>query len=467
MFNSLVEPQRGTHVAKPSKQRELTEDDIADIQKRLGEFLEPYREIFTRQEQAFHAAVYIQGRTERLTRRTIEPIAVEHDLKRRPLQHFIGAGKWEDELVRAEMAKRIGAELGKANGVLILDGSGFPKAGAESAGTQRQWCGRLGKEEQCQVGEFLAYAASGSVTLVDCELYLPKSWTEDKARREKCHVPEHLKFQTGWQLAATMVERRGAAIPHRWVVGDENYGRPTELRDLFHLQEEQYLLEVPCDAKIRLVRGGDWTHADEWAETLPRGAWSTFTVRDGEKGPVIVRAVKARVYTPRAKGKGPERPEVLLVVKNDRDSKSWTYLGTDGRSTLGELVRVGSCRHGIEQSLEMAKGDVGLDEYEVRSWLGWHHHMTLSMMALWFLVLEQRWLKKRQWSLPSRRFAEFWPIFSISREPPNSSPNGPTRKPAATTTRVTTTGLGGGGVPRRASKSVRQWTDLTPHTHRD
>lgn len=119
-------------------------------------------------------------------------------------------------------------------------------------------------------------------------------------------------------------------------------------------------------------------------------------MRDGEKGPITVRAVKARVYTPRTKAQGPERPEVLVVVRNDRDNKSWTYLATDSRSSLKELVRVGSCRHGIEQAFEMAKGDVGLDEYEVRSWIGWHHHMTLSMLALWFLVSQQRQLKKKE-----------------------------------------------------------------------
>lgn len=400
-----------------SQERELDAEDIEDIKKRLAEFLAPFKEMFVREEQRFHAAMYIEGRTRQLTRRTIEPIAVDRDVKRRPLQHFIGAGRWDDEALRNEMARRIGADMGRPNGVLVFDGSGFAKAGPESVGTQRQWCGRLGKEEQCQVGEFVAYAAGGSVTLVDAELYLPKSWADDPERREKCHIPSDVEFETGWELAAKMLERRGALLPHRWVVGDESYGRPTELRDLLHERSEQYLLEVPAKAKLRLARGGDWTRADLWASELPRKAWKRFTVRDGEKGPVVVRAVKARVYTPRKQGQCAERPEVLVVVRNDREKKSWTYLGSDGRASLSELARVGSCRHGIEQALEMAKGDVGLDEYEVRSWIGWHHHMTLSMMALWFLVQEQRWLKKRGWSLPSHRFAEFWPTSSGGRGP--------------------------------------------------
>lgn len=447
-------------------ERELEAEDIADIKKRLDEFMKPFREMFVREEQRLHASMYIEGRTRQLPRRTIEPITVDCDVKRRPLQHFIGAGKWEDELLRKEMARRIGAELGKSNGVLILDGSGFAKAGPESVGTQRQWCGRLGKEEQCQVGEFLAYAAGSSVTLVDAELYLPRSWAGDRARREKCHVPEGVEFQKGWQLAAKMVQERGELLPHAWVVGDENYGRPTELRDQFHDRGEQYLLEVPANAKIRLARGGTWTRADLWAKQVPRKTWEKFEVRDGEKGPITVRAVKARVYTPREKDQGPERPEVLVIVRNDREKKTWTYLGSDSRASLNEFARVGSCRHGVEQALEMAKGDVGLDEYEVRSWIGWHHHMTLTMMALWFLVLEQRWLKKRGWSLPSRRFAEFWPTPSGGRGRTRRSPKQSMPRDAETSNRAGDTGLAENGDRRHGSTRARRWTDFANDTHR-
>lgn len=441
-----------------SEERELTAEDIVDIQKRLGDFVRPFRELFVRAEQAAHAAVYLEGRTRRLERRTIEPIANENRAKRRPLQHFVGAGKWEDERVRREMVRQIGAEMGRANGVLIIDASGFVKAGPESVGTQRQWCGRLGKEEQCQVGEFLAYAAGGTVTLLDCELYLPESWCRDAERRRKCHVPDDVEFASGWELAARMVQTTGKLVPHRWVVGDESYGRPTELRDHFHREAEQYLLEVPAKAKVRLVRGGEWTSAEAWAAEQPAAAWEQFTFRDGEKGPITIRALKARVYTPR-KPTTAERPELLVVVRNDRDSKSWTYLASDVRAPLRELARVGGCRHGIEQALEMAKGDVGLDEYEVRSWVGWHHHMTLSMLALWFLVMEQRWLKKRGWSLPSRRFAEFWPIPSGPNPPPSRSRPPSMPSEGETTKPGKTTGRAGANGRRRVSKFARQWID--------
>ncbi len=440
-------------------EKELSTEDVQEIAGRLKSFLEPFVRLLTREEQHAHAEAYIEGRSRLLTRRTSEPIATDRGDKRRPLQHFVGAGKWEDEKIRNEMGRRIGAELGSPNGVLILDGSGFPKTGPHSVGTQRQWCGRLGKEEQCQVGEFLVYAAKGSVTLADCELYLPKDWAEDVKRRKACYVPKDVEFQTGWELAAKMVLGRGQMLPHRWVVGDENYGRPTEFRDLLQQAGERYLLEVPKTAKVWLPRGGGWMRAMDWTSQLPRHAWKTFTVRDGEKGPIIVRAAKARVYTKRPKG--PERAEVLMVVQNQHDSKSWSYLASDTRASLKEMVRVGSCRHGIEQALNLAKGDVGLDEYEMRSWVGWHHHMTLSMLALWFLVLEQRWLKKRGWRLPFHRFAECWPSLSGAPAPTAKSQRSSTSNCAAPSTPGRGTGQEGAAGHHLVCKSERRWTDGT------
>jgi SRSO17 transposase len=420
---------------------EVPVDDLAGMQERLDGFLTPYLKLFARAEQREHAAIYINGRLRQLPRRTLEPIATEHGKKRRPLQHFVGAGKWDDEVIRAKLCRRVATEMGNAEGVLILDGSGFQKTGPDSVGTQRQWCGRLGKEEQCQVGEFLVYASSGSVALVDCELYLPKSWANDRFRRARCHVPKQITFKTGWQLAAQMVFNRGKLLPHSWIVGDENYGRPTEMRDLLHHHDERYMLEVPCNAKVRLARGGDWMRADVWAASLPSRAWERFTVRDGEKGPIEVQAVKARVYTSRD-DKKKERPELLVMVRNARDSKTWTYLASDTKTTVRELARVGSCRHGIEQALNVAKGDVGLAEYEVRSWVGWHHHMTLSMLSFWFLACEHRRLKKILQRSPLLRSV----VRSLSQPPGRGARrrllSSSARSSAATTRHAAATGDG-------------------------
>ena len=215
-------------MGKWREETRVSASDVTGLSGRVTAFLQPYLKLFERREQGAHAEVYVEGRWRQLSRRTLEPIATDRGLRRRPLQHFVGAGKWDDGLVRDEQCRQVAAEMGSSDGVLIVDGSGFQKAGPESVGTQRQRLGRLGKEEQCQVGEFLAYAAKGSVTLADCELYLPETWAADPVRRKRCHVPENVTFKTGWQLAAKMVLGRGHLLPHRWVVGDENYGRPTE-----------------------------------------------------------------------------------------------------------------------------------------------------------------------------------------------------------------------------------------------
>lgn len=448
---------------KRRTETELEAKNVTETVAQMERFLEPFLGLFARAEQRRHCRVYVEGKLRNLPRRTLEPIATEYGLVRRPLQRFVGDGAWDDEAIRDELCRQLASTMGRPNGVLILDGSGFQKTGPHSVGTQRQWCGRLGKEEQCQVGEFLAYASSGSVTLADCELYLPKSWADDEARRDQCHVPKEVTFKKGWELAAQLVLGRGQMLPHRWVVGDESYGKPTELRDLLDAEEEQYVLEVVKDAKARLARGGGWTRACDWAAALPKSAWCRFTVRDGEKGPISVRAAKVRVYTPRAKGIA-ERPEVLLVVHNDRDSKSWTYFASDTRATLRELVRVGCCRHGVEQALNMAKGDVGLDEYEVRSWVGWRHHMSLSMMALWFLVSEHRALKKMHRRSPSPKFAES----SCSSSPAPAAPaRSPPRFPISfvvTTRRDGVIGPDGACDRRRGSRRALRWTENTTMT---
>lgn len=454
-------------MARLHSETELAVEEVEGIEERLATFLKPYMKLLMRREQCEHAEVYVSGRLRQLPRRTTEPIASERGKKRRPLQHFVGAGKWDDQAIRKKMCREVAAEMGTADGVLILDGSGFQKSGPESVGTQRQWCGRLGKEEQCQVGEFVAYASGGSVALVGAELYLPKGWASDKARRAQCHVPKEVAFKTGWRLAADMVFSIGKVLPHRWVVGDENYGRPTELRDLLDEAGEQYMLEVQCDAKVRLARGGGWTRADAWVSTLPRSAWQRFTVSDGEKGPIEVHAVKARVYSPRPRGGKPERPEILVVVRNRRENRTWTYLASDTRTNLKELARVGSCRHGIEQTLNLGKGEVGLDEYELRSWIGWHHHMTLSMLSMWFLVSDQRRIKKTLQQSPVLKSV----VYSRSQRPPRErrsrSPRSSPRSSAATTRPVAVTGNDGGDDHLQGGEHARHTREIAGDPLRD
>jgi SRSO17 transposase len=263
-----------------------------------------------------------------------------------------------------------------------LDGSGFPKKGEHSVGVQRQWCGRLGKEENCQVAEFLAYASHKGQTLVDCRLYLPKSWATDRARRRQAHVPKEVQFKPGWELSYEMLHQRSSALPHSWVVGDDTYGHPVAFRERLATDGERYLLEVQWKTQVKLDSDGPWRSAASVADSFPAKRWTRVRTRDGEK--VMTRTGNGK----RTIG----RRETLLITK--RGEERWFYLSNARGVSVAKMARVAACRHYVEQSLELAKSEVGLDEYEVRSWVGWHHHMTLCLLACLFLTVQRKRLKK-------------------------------------------------------------------------
>lgn len=373
--------------------------DIRDSVDRVDQFLERYKPLMYRTEQREHFQIYIQGLCSSLERKSIEPIATLHGLYRRPLQHFVGAGKWSDLKIRDEMIVDIVAQIEDPDGVLVIDGSGTPKAGHDSVGVARQWCGRLGKVDNCQLGVYAAYSARGSRVLVDGDLYLPEDWSSDDARRAKTYVPENIEFRKSWQIADDLLLRIGPQIPHAWVTGDDEFGRPTEFRDRLADRSERYLLEVPCTTVVRKPShwpgcSTKWGSVLKRKQSLPAHRWQCFKIRDGEKGPIEVLAYSTRVETKRDHGK--TREEVLLIVQRLDGSKPQYFLAPkDAPVDTETLLRAMAHRHDVEEVFEFAKGEVGLDHYEVRSWIGWQHHLTLSMLALWFLTVEQRRLGKK------------------------------------------------------------------------
>jgi SRSO17 transposase len=374
---------------------EVTADAVRGCKERLTRFLQRYLPLFYRVEQRELAEVVIAGKLSNLQRKTSEPIAYAADRERKPVQHFVGAGKWDDEAVTDELRRDVGDEIGDPDGVLVVDGSGFPKKGTESCGVARQWCGRLGKIDNCQVGVFVAYASAHGHAPLDRRLFLPEAWANDAKRRTKCHVPKAIVFQEKWRIAQDLLQRC-LAVPHGWVAADDEFGRVSEFRGWLRLQRQQYVVDVPCNTLVRgLRRQPDgrkppFERADTWAARQPAGRWKTITVRDGAKGPLQVRALKVRVQTKDEGGcAGPA--ETLLVTRTLDQEKRTTYHLSNARTArLWKLVAVGSHRHQIEEVLQEAKGEVGLGHYEARSWVGWHHHMTLSFLALWFLARERR-----------------------------------------------------------------------------
>lgn len=399
ILDPRAERSRGVVVTVDSKA-------LGPVVKHLNGFLQPYLPLFGVQERQLNARRAVQALLSDLPRKSAEPLAEFHGQPRRAMQHFLGAGPWDDDPLLDLLVEQVAAELGMVEGVLIIDPTSFAKKGKESVGVARQWCGRLGKVENCQVGVFLSYASARGHTLVDYRLYLPeKEWARNKARREKCYVPEGVVFQRTWELAADMIINRGSRLPHQWIVGDDEFGRPSEFRDLLAARGERYMLDVPCTTSVKVLgqashpgRRPNPTTVERWADSLPQKGWKLFTVRDGAKGPLQVWAAWTRVATkddPGKKNSPWNRLETLLVIKTVGQQPETKYLLSNAQKTvtLQEMVQAGCTRWRVEDSFERAKGEVGLAQYEVRSWTGWHHHMTLGLIALWFLVKEHRRLQ--------------------------------------------------------------------------
>jgi SRSO17 transposase len=383
---------------------EVSPGDVRGCRDRMTRFLNRYLPLFYRAEQRGHAVAFVRGLLSGLQRKSVEPIASQADIPRKDLQYFVGCGAWDDETVMAELRRHVREELADPDGVIVLDASAFPKKGSHSCGVARQWCGRLGKKENCQLGVFLAYVAAAGHAPLDRRLYLPRDWADDPARRRAGHVPADVAYRKAWEIAHDLLGRSGSDLPHGWIVGDDEFGRASEFRARLRRDGERYILDIPCNLTVRDLDGRrpqrkagkkgpkravPFVRVDSWARKLPAGRWTRLTVRGGAKGPLEVEAVAARVCARLGRRIGPE--ERLLVIRTVGPEPEWTYGLSDARSDepLAELVRARSCRHRIEEVFQQAKGEVGLAHYEVRSWVGWHHHVTLALLALWFLVLER------------------------------------------------------------------------------
>jgi SRSO17 transposase len=289
--------------------------------------------------------------------------------------------RWDADQVRDDLRAYVVAQLGDADAVLVLDETGFVKKGTKSVGVQRQYSGTAGRIENCQIGVFLGYASRHGHALIDRALYLPEVWANDLARRRAAGVPEDTVFATKPQLGRQMLARAFAAgVPCRWVTGDSVYGADYALRRSIERNGRGYVLAV-----TRTQRLGFKTVAD-WLEDVPAGAWQRLSVGEGAKGPRLydwVHLPCGWLAAPEGWQKG------LLIRRKLAQPEAFSFFLTLAPEAAGlsDLVRVAGTRWTIEASFEAAKGEVGLDQYEVRSWTGWHRHITLAMLAHAYLAV--------------------------------------------------------------------------------
>ena len=304
------------------------------------------------------------------------------------MQRLLAGAKWDADAVRDDLRAYVVEHLADPEAVLIVDETGFLKKGTKSVGVQRQYSGTAGRIENCQVGVFLAYATPQGRTFLDRVLYLPKEWAADAARREEAGVPEDAAFRTKPALARAMLARAfQAGVPAAWVTGDEVYGRDRRLRLWLEEQGHPFVLAVATNEPLWAAtdRGPQQVGAAVIAAALPPEAWVPHSAGEGSKGPRVYNWAWVRL----ARWPVPGWAHWLLVRRSLDDPSDLAYYVVFGPTgtTLATLVRVAGTRWAVEQGFELAKGEVGLDHYEVRRWDGWYRHITLALLAQAFLTV--------------------------------------------------------------------------------
>ena len=389
---------------------EVAPQVFSGVVERLAEFVEPFAQRLKQPAQRKHATDYLSGLLSDLERKNVESIAYRHDQDRGTLQHFVGSAEWDYRPLMTELARQVGAELGEDDGVIVFDPSAFAKQGQKSVGVARQWSGRLGKVDNCQVAVYMGYVSRINHALVNTRLYLSQEWASDRARRKAAGVPKQVRFQTRHEQALEMLQEHGHLLPHAWIAGDDEMGKVPEFRSQLHARFEQYLLAVPSNTLVRdldapppeycgrgPVAKQPFQRVDKWRDALGDEAWTRINVRGGDKGPLEVEVATCRVRT-KIKQRIMTYDETLVVVRtlNEEGATKYDFYFSDAprETTVKEFARVALAAHRIEEAIQRGKSEAGLSHYEVRNWRGWHHHQVLSLIATWFLVREAQRGKK-------------------------------------------------------------------------
>lgn len=401
----------------------MTTQDLQQALPRFDQFLDRFGPWFGQESRPARAKAYLRGllldADGNKNAETIALTAHGGDTSQvRMTQFFISQASWRDAPLRQDLAAWVNTDWGHRDGILIVDESAMAKCGTKSVGVARQYCGATGKIDNCQVAVYLAYASPHGHTLLDTRLYLPEDWTADRDRRTEAGVPADVVFRTKPELALELVQGLGRTVRHGWVTFDEGYGKDPAFLSGLEEGGERYLGEIPKN-----VRG--WLHrpvvdeagsrpngrpltkprvrADQpkpqtveaLAATVPASAWQRVAYREGSKGVQHAHFARLRFFVERDDVPG---PEVWLMIERGCAQEPYVkyYLSNAAPNCpLPTMAGVGHSRWPVEDCFLQGKQDLGLDAYEVRGWRGWHHHMTLVFLAMWFLKLETQRLGKK------------------------------------------------------------------------
>ena len=391
--------------------------DVRDIEKFTDElegFHEQFHDCFQRSESRGHFLSYMAGQFSALERKSIEPIALAlEDCNIRSLQRFVSDAPWDDDRIGIKYRSLVNEDLGSPEGALVFDETSFVKKGADSIGVTRQYCGTLGKVENCQVGVFAGYVSENGYALVDKRLFIPEKWFTEEylERRRKCNLPEDTVFKTKPELAAEMLRslRDEGELPFKYVLADSLYGMSPEfISAVDALGDTTYLVQVAKDTLAWLKQPMTVNKTYKWggksrsktvlvdpdskpisvsdlAGNINNYFWYRRTVSEGAKGPIVYEFTRRQVIL---SGEGlPQKTVWLLIRRTIGDNPEFSYFISNAPRSVSfrTLIWLSGLRWGIEQCFEEAKTELGMDHYEVRKYPGWHHHMLTCMMAHFFL----------------------------------------------------------------------------------
>lgn len=397
----------------PAPRCNLSDQDIENFMQEMTDYMEEFEDAFQRAEQLAWSQSYLRGLLGEASRKNIERMALEQGENVRSMQHFIGQSPWEQEPVVAIHQRLVAEDLGEADGVALIDESSVVKQGNDSVGVAAQYCGSVGKTANGQVGVYLGYASRKGYSLIEGQLFMPDKWFEEAhdERRHACGVPEDLAYQTKPEIGLKLLQKavkRGTLL-FLWVAADELYGDSPAFRDGVAALGKWYFTEIKSNTLVWSVRPE--VHVPEWkghgrqpsrlqllhpsdhpvqvnqlAAGIPKEDWTRATIKEGSKGPIVCDFAFLRLSESRRNLPG---PEVWLILRRNLEDPSvikYYFSNAPSDTPVIEFIRISGMRWPIETIFEEAKGEVGFDHYEMRSWLGWHHHMLLVSLAHHFLV---------------------------------------------------------------------------------
>lgn len=404
----------------------MTDEQLRRCRARLEQFLVDVLEPIGRRERRDWAAVYVRGLLLDGERKSIEPMAARlPEGNVQAMQQLVGQSPWPWTPVWEQLGRRMTREL-EPDAAWVIDDTGFPKQGEHSVGVARQYSGTLGKTGNCQVAVSLHHVGANGTTVLGWRLYLPEEWITDAARRADAGIPDEVTFKTKPVLALELIDQaRAWGLPDRIVHADAGYGEGTELRDALGARGLAYVVGVgpqvgvwPRPPKLvsprskggrgrpptRYDYGGQRPSSTREVAIKVRG-WKTVRWREGTKGWLTSRFAAVRVQPSHGyhEGQAPHKEVWLLIEwpESEAEPTKYFFCHLPASYTLRRLVRLAKCRWAIEQDYHQLKEELGLDHYEGRSWLGWHHHVTLTMLAHAFLTLEAMRTKKNFWVDPA------------------------------------------------------------------